>query len=293
MMHSQPQWTRDQDEQLGTKEKFWVRDQNDVPWLFKKGRAGTGEDWAEVVCSRIADLLQLPHAEYEPGDYEGRRGVFTRSVLDASAGDRLVHGNELIARVVDHYPKELRSNTAEYTLQRVRQALINSELPIVKTDATYTFGGYLVFDCLVGNQDRHHENWAVIIRSDGSAILSPSFDHAAGLACRLSDDERYARLNTRDSGYAVDSFARSARTPFHAEGSTRAGRLSTLEAVRLWRSWCPQIDAWINRAAFVDSASLLKVYDGITEEVMSTVTKKFVTMLVEVNRKRLLEVACN
>ena len=293
MMHSQPQWTRDQDEQLGTKEKFWVRDRNDVPWLFKKGRAGTGEDWAEVICSRIADLLRLPHAEYKLGDYEGQRGVFTRSVLDASRGDRLVHGNELIARVADHYPKELRGNTAEYTLQRVRQALINPELPIVGEAATYTFGGYLVFDCLVGNQDRHHENWAIIIRGDGSAILAPSFDHAAGLACRLSDDERYARLSTRDSGYTVESFARSARTPFHAADSTRIQRLSTLEAVKLWNSWFPQIGEWMNRAALIDSALLLKACDGISEEVMTTVTKKFVTLLVEVNRKRLLEVACN
>ena len=36
----------DLNEQLGTKEKYWFRINND-PYLFKIGRANTGENWSE------------------------------------------------------------------------------------------------------------------------------------------------------------------------------------------------------------------------------------------------------
>ena len=40
-------------EQLGTKEKFWVKiDSQD--WLLKFGRPGTGEDWAEKAACELA-----------------------------------------------------------------------------------------------------------------------------------------------------------------------------------------------------------------------------------------------
>lgn len=47
-------WSPDEDEEpLGSKEKFWVRDASRVRWLFKFARTSddgfvSGEDWAEV-----------------------------------------------------------------------------------------------------------------------------------------------------------------------------------------------------------------------------------------------------
>ncbi len=50
-------------EQLGTKAKFWYRDETGDSVLFKVGRPGTGENWAEKVCCEICKMLNLPHAE--------------------------------------------------------------------------------------------------------------------------------------------------------------------------------------------------------------------------------------
>ena len=49
----------DQDlfEQLETNIKFWFANERK---LYKEGRANTGENWAEVVASRICDLLLIP-----------------------------------------------------------------------------------------------------------------------------------------------------------------------------------------------------------------------------------------
>ncbi len=53
-------------EQLGSRDKYWfIGDDGDTQYLFKLGRPGTGEHWAEVVVARIADFLGIPHAEYD------------------------------------------------------------------------------------------------------------------------------------------------------------------------------------------------------------------------------------
>jgi hypothetical protein len=68
-------------EQVGTKFKFWFRDEHQRLKLYKEGRAGTGENWAEKVCAEICNLLGLPHAQYELAEWRGRRGVVTPSFV--------------------------------------------------------------------------------------------------------------------------------------------------------------------------------------------------------------------
>ena len=88
-------------EPLGTKYKFWYRDQAHGLTLFKEGRPNTGENWAERLACELAGMLYVPHALYELATYEGRQGVVSRSLVDRGA--RIVHGNELLADVVTDY----------------------------------------------------------------------------------------------------------------------------------------------------------------------------------------------
>ncbi len=47
-------------EQLGTKRKFWLHI-GEQRYLFKIGRPGTGENWAEKVAAELCTLLGLRH----------------------------------------------------------------------------------------------------------------------------------------------------------------------------------------------------------------------------------------
>ncbi len=64
---------------------------------------------------------------------------------------------------------------------------------------------YLVLDALIGNTDRHHENWGflgqVLVNIDevseaarlvkqGGYDIAPSFDHASSLGRELPDEKR-------------------------------------------------------------------------------------------------------
>ena len=60
------------------------------------------------------------------------------------------------------------------------------------------FAGYLVLDALIGNTDRHHENWALLRRESKEGVtyrLAPSFDHASSLGREMRDGRRIAVLD--------------------------------------------------------------------------------------------------
>ena len=62
-------------EQLGTKEKFWYYDENDIEHLFKIGRSNTGENWSEKVAGELAELLGISAIHYEFATFKDKEGV--------------------------------------------------------------------------------------------------------------------------------------------------------------------------------------------------------------------------
>ena len=115
---------------MGTKGKFWYRDTSYGMALFKKGRPGTGEDWAEKVACELAQLMALPHAHYELATCGERRGVIGLSLVHGDA--RLVHGNEVLSSfVLDYGQDDARIyQQREHTLRRVVSYFKSSEKSI-------------------------------------------------------------------------------------------------------------------------------------------------------------------
>src|SRR5699024_1914503 len=112
----------------------------------------------------------------------GRRGVLSLSVL--APGDRLIHGNELLARTDPEYDALIERQNPRYTVEAVFQALSGIAAPTVRRPPISTafdaWAGYMMLDAWVAGRDRHHENWAVIEHA-GALRLAPSFDHGNAL----------------------------------------------------------------------------------------------------------------
>lgn len=168
-------------EQMGTKDKFWLNWNGDL-WLFKNGRPNTGEHWAEKLAEVIGYTLGIPVAEVELATFKEQRGTISKSFLAKS--ESLIHGNELMSLVVEDYDSQKRFQQSDHRIDHVLQCLVQK----VPNDVQQ-FIGYLTLDALIGNTDRHHENWGLISTPGQPPRIAPSYDHASSFGRELKDEK--------------------------------------------------------------------------------------------------------
>ena len=288
-------------ENLGAKFKFWYHAVDHGLTLFKEGRPGTGENWAEKVACELAECIRLPHALYELARYNEKQGVVCRTLV--ARGARIIHANELLSTSVQDYELRSKSNYREsqHTLRRVLGYFKLSEslqltapygyerTPEISS-ATDFFIGYLMFDAWIGNQDRHDNNWGVIRSNDGSVFLAPSYDHGSSLARNESDEIRRLMLTTKDRGRHISSYiarARSALYPHH-KLDEKVKALFTLEAF-IGAAEKNQLAAeeWCKRLIGVAQLDIVRILDQVPPAIMSEVAKEFTLKFLLLNQVRI------
>jgi HipA-like C-terminal domain len=280
---------RSEVEQLGSKPKFWFR-LNRENWLFKEARVNTGEDWSEKVASEIAGLLGLPTHRAELADYEGKRGCAVRSFLSGTQSG-LVHGNELLGGLITGYDKDKVHGQADHTFDnivRVVQRLFTT--PGERRNAALQVAGYVVLDALVGNTDRHHQNWGVMVTpstSDSvvppqlSLQVAPTFDHASSLGRELSDEacERHLCNGT------IRRYIQKARGGIFANAGAKHG-LSPVALAQLLANRYPDLfAAWRARVEDFDLRAVEEITAAVPESRMSTSSRAFALAQITESRK--------
>ncbi|MFT5530648.1 MAG: hypothetical protein ACI91O_000661 [Candidatus Poriferisodalaceae bacterium] len=285
-------WTLDHEETLGTKPERWLLDPTTgIPWLMKDvtfhrvaGRLSRkGDDWAERIASEVARCLELPTARVELADgghgNTTSLGIVSKSMLSDS--ESLIHGNELFADV--GISGSSPHDRTGYNLSRVRLALESAELPGGADDPSpwEYLVGYLSLDALIGNTDRHQENWAVIADGAGARRLAPTFDHASSLGFQLDDDQRLERLSTSDEGPTPEAYAERARTKFEQSPSTMQVAIQALETLPAHRR-----DMWLDRCG--DIEGLVSAIEQVPAHPMSLPARDFAERSMRSNHKRLV-----
>jgi hypothetical protein len=152
----------------------------------------------------VARLLDVKAATVELATYEGRVGCASLSFAYREKGDVLIHGNEILAGLVLGYDRDKKFRQSDHTLENITSA-IRKLFPRdeLHRQVLIALAEYLVLDALIGNTDRHHENWAILLRAPDSVLeVAPTFDHASSLGRELRDPRRLALLqNDRTEDY--------------------------------------------------------------------------------------------
>lgn len=286
-------------EAMGTKQKFWFARGADM-WLFKATRPGQGEHWAEVAAAGLAQMLGLPHAEYELARWRDAAGVVTPRFTPE--GYELVHGNELLAERDPAYPSDRARyvRTAEHTIDAVRSALNDMPLglplgwvpPAGIATATDVFAGYLLLDAWIGNTDRHHENWGIVANVTGDERhLAPTFDHASSLGAHETDERRTRRLESTDPAHSVEAYVRRAKVRSALFAHAGDGHpLGLIEALHAWTSGSPP-DVWLKGLEAATDERTLDLLAALPSSEVSGPARTFAHRILGVNRKRILEVS--
>ncbi|MEO8658973.1 MAG: HipA domain-containing protein [Bryobacteraceae bacterium] len=150
------------------------------------------------------------------------------------------------------------------------------------------FIGYLLLDALVGNTDRHHENWAVLRLPDGTVHLAPTFDHASSLGRNLLEEECAERLRTKDRNRTVDAFAgRALSALYHAETDKKP--LSPLSAFLEAAHWSRAAAVgWLGLVEGLADEEIDIIMGNVPPECISDTAAQFAQRLISVNKRTLL-----
>lgn len=289
-------WRTTGEEWLGTKEKRWVLDPEEGLWLWKKSgqnldAAGApflkGDDWSECVATAVARALGLPCAEVHLARWGDDLGVVSRCFYRRQMSDDVPEdlpdeqfrlGNELLASIGVEGRND--RDRAGYTPEAVARSLEHVAAPEGSPISAFgVFAGYLILDAIVGNTDRHQQNWGAVEAVDGELRLAPTFDHASCLGFMLSDDARSGMLDERGSP-KLTRFASRARSKFEGHPSPTAVAVSALALLSddERRQWCEILGSF-------------SVSDRLTDDVpagrMSDVSRRFAQSLLAVNHASL------
>ena len=189
----EPEWVLGPEE-MGSKKKFWYRPpgERETNWLYKHPKSGTGEHWAEKIAEQIARALKIACPRVELAEFRENQGSATESfVYDGRA---LYHGNQVLEQVITGYDPKKKFHQSAHTLDNIFYAMEEAYIsPEAAREAKFRISEYLVLDALIGNTDRHHENWGFLrqrIEGRWAGFVAPSFDHASSLGRELQDARR-------------------------------------------------------------------------------------------------------
>ena len=279
------------EEMMGSKNKFWYLHptEEEEYWLFKYPRCNTGEHWAEKIAAEVAALLEIPHARVELAIFEKNKGSVTKSF--AQEGQELVHGNQMLKRAVHGYDPEKEFRQSSHTLANIWQVMarVFGESEHAEK-AKSRLAEYVVLDALIGNTDRHHENWGILRwERKGShwvdLFVTPSFDHASSLGRELQD-ERRDRILAEDR---LGDYVEKGRGAIYWSEADRRGP-SPLELVRRATLSYPDLfRPALTKLEKLDEGSVDALVNRVPSDWMSPSARKFAIALMHYNLEQLQE----
>lgn len=163
--------------------------------------AKTGHKWypiesiTELMLNRLGTIFGLNMAESRIAIIGGQLRFLSRYFL-LPYKEELVHGADILAGYLNESTRyveeveELKMTRDLFTLQVIEDAVENLFL-YQKEAIMHELIRLIIFDALVGNNDRHFFNWGVIrsIENQFQPYFSPIYDTARGLFWNYSENK--------------------------------------------------------------------------------------------------------
>ncbi len=155
----------------GTRDKIIVEDTKGQVYYFKTSIKKEVMDykyefWSEIIASKIGRALGFDTLDYDIAVREDKIGCLSKS-MNIDGESKLTEGISFLTGYDISYDPEKKDLQSNYSYQFIYDSLkfFNQEKFIAEIDKI------IIFDSIIGNGDRHQENWGVISNYKEAAKL--------------------------------------------------------------------------------------------------------------------------
>ena len=237
----------------GSMVKRAVVDNQGAKAFFKYEGYLASESCSEKISYEIAKILGYDCAKIELAkDENGTLGVLNYLFVNSNTTEHI----DAVAYLNIHEKEREKF----YTLTNIKNALDKLDKNLFKS-----FIRTMIFDALIGEQDRHEENWGVE-KSENKYEFSPLYDNGCSLL-RNFKDENYAKLYYNQEK-DFDAYINRSKTMIYKEESK--SRYKHFELIELLKSKYSDI-------VIPELVNLKKLTDEIIKDIVFKIPDDLLT----------------
>jgi hypothetical protein len=163
--------------------------------------------WAEIIAYRIGKLMKfsVPPSFAAYDSVQGIAGSLTEWFYsyDNTNNQRYIAGGDWMSHITQGFDRDKGTMHNYDSIRVLCKALSRSDAGKLTTDWKEYWANCFLFDSLIGNTDRHQENWGTIVttrdeQTPVSVSFAPYFDNGTSLGHEI-DQQRRDRMGSDDA----------------------------------------------------------------------------------------------
>lgn len=167
-----------------------------------------------------------------------------------------------------------------YTLENIKQCL-----DALDTDLFYQFLKIMIFDALIGEQDRHEENWGVT-RKSGTYKISPLYDNGCSLLREFYDEKNAKKYY--DGIKNFDNYIKRSRTIIYKQDGTKYKHFELIE--ELYKKYPVQIKREIENLEKLTDSKIENIVNKIPNNIITEKHKEYIIKYIKIRKEILLDI---
>lgn len=241
--------------------------------IFKYQKYQCSEACSEKLCYEIAKVLQYECARIEFAvDEKNNLGILNYLFVDLKTTEH--------TDAVAYINKNEKEISEFHTIENIKKCLDKLDQKLF-----FDFIKIMVFDALVGEQDRHGENWG-IISSNGKYKISPLYDNSCNLLREFYDEKMAEKYYSGQKDF--DNYIRKSRTLIFNENGKKYKHFELIE--KLYTVFPETVEKEIINLKKLEDETINNIVKKVPINVISDKQKQYIIKYLKERRDILLEI---